>query len=206
MKILVLCACAALGAAPAWAAGVEITPLVGYRFGGSFAVPDETGEVEVEDSVAFGASLSVPIADDGEIEVLWSRQPSRLRGTGGFFVPGAQLFDLTLDTFQAGGAYLFGAPEDKLRPYIAVGLGVTLLAPEPDGLDTETRFSASFGAGLKVWLSPRIGLKLEGRGFFTIIESDETVFCGSSVAPCLVAVSGTDLSQGEARVGIIFRF
>jgi hypothetical protein len=197
--------------APAAARGqkVEITPVVGYRFGGGFSsatgigTADPAVDYEVQDAASFGVHLGLRVANDGELELLYSRQNTRL-GTGGLFT-GEALFDLALETWQAGGNYLFAEEASRLRPYIGVGLGITRLLPEPAALQDETRFSASFAAGAKVWLGRHVGLRFEARGFFTVLESDRETFCGSGEG-CLVHASGSDISQGEVRAGLVLRF
>jgi hypothetical protein len=206
-----LLASALLVIAPVVARGqtVEITPLIGYRVGGGFATtvgtdPDAaTLDYEVEDAASFGAHLGIRVAEDGELELLYSRQDTRL-ATDGLFT-GAPLFDLVLETWQFGGNYLFGEEGSRVRPYIGAGLGITRLLPEPAGLQDETRFSASFAAGAKVWLGRHFGLRLEGRGFFTVLESDEDAFCQTR-GECLVHAQGSDISQGEVRAGLVLRF
>jgi len=135
---------------PAAARGqtVEITPLIGYRIGGGFSAmvgsdpAAGTVDYEVKDSGSFGVHLGFRVARDGEIELLYARQNTRL-ATDGLFT-GEPLFDLALETWQFGGNYLFGEEGSRLRPYIGVGLGITRLLPEPADLQDETRFSASF--------------------------------------------------------------
>jgi len=182
---------------------VEITPVAGYRFGGSFKIADASSALEVKDSGAFGAHLGVRVAEDGEVELLFSRQDTRLR-SGGFFTSEA-LFDLRLETYQLGGSYLFRDEGKKVRPYIALGLGVTRLVPEPRDLESETRFSASIAGGVKAYVGPHLGFRLEMRGFFTVIDSDSRIFCSPGL-PCVVSTKGSDLSQAEIRGGLIFRF
>ena len=197
--------------APAAARGqmVEITPVAGYRFGGGFTTaagiePAATAvDFEVEDAASFGVHLGVRVAEDGELELLYSRQDTRL-GTDGLFT-GQPLFALALETWQAGGNYLFGEEGSRLRPYIGVGLGITRLLPEPADLQDETRFSASFAGGVKVWLGRHVGLRFEARGFFTVLESEGNAFCGTG-GECLVHAKGSDISQGEARAGLVLRF
>jgi Outer membrane protein beta-barrel domain len=188
---------------------LEITPLVGYRVGGGFATtvgadPDAgTLDYEVGDAASFGVHLGIRVAEDGEIELLYARQ-NTLLGTDALFT-GAPLFDLALETWQFGGNYLFSEDGSRVRPYIGAGLGITRLLPEPTGLQDETRFSASFGAGVKVWLGRYVGLRLEARGFFTVLESDKNVLCQTQ-GECLVRAKGSDISQGEARAGLVLRF
>lgn len=115
------------------------------------------------------------------------------------------MFDLRLEIYQLGGSYLFRDDGQKLRPYIALGLGVTRLVPEPQDLESETRFSASLAGGVKAYVGPHLGVRLEMRGFFTVIDSDSRIFCSPGL-PCVVSTKGSDLSQAEIRGGLIFRF
>jgi hypothetical protein len=191
-------------AVPAAAQTFEIAPFAGYRFGGSFELVDDGGRnVEVKEAAAFGVSLGVGVGADGELEALYSRQETRL-AAGGFFTS-TSFFDLAVETWQLGGNYLLREEEDRVRPYVGVGLGVTRLIPQPDNQEHETRFSASFAAGVKAYFSRHFGLRLEVRGLVTIVESDSSFFC-DSFSGCLVHTSGTELSQGEVHGGLIVRF
>jgi len=188
---------------------IEITPVVGYRYGGSLEAASGTGsgsqssvELEVDDAAAFGVQLGYGVGE-GEIELLYARQDTQLQ-TAGLFT-GAPVFDLALETWQIGGTYLFGDDDARARPFVAVGLGLTRLLPEPSGLSDETRFSASFGAGVKLWLGRHFGIRLEGRGFFTVLDSDSQTFCGGANG-CVIRTTGSELSQAEARAGLILRF
>jgi hypothetical protein len=205
----ILAAAAVLGPGPAaQAQTVEITPFAGYRFGGSFALGTGAGdalagELEVADAASFGVSVSVKVAEDGELEALFARQDTRLSAAG--FFTSQPLFDLALETYQLGGNYLFRDEDARVRPYIGVGLGLTRLIPEASGRESETRFAASFAAGAKAYLGAHIGFRVEVRGFFTVLESGSDVFC-DSFSGCFVRTSGSELSQAEVRGGLILRF
>jgi hypothetical protein len=187
---------------------VEITPFVGYRMGGGFlatldADPPDLVDADVEEAAAFGAHVGFRVSRDGELEVLYTRQPTRLVTSS--FLTGVRLFDLAVETWQAGGNYLFAEEDSRVRPYIGMGLGVTRLLPEPDGLRDETRFCASFAAGAKVWLGAHVGLRVEARGLFTVLESDRETFCDSGEG-CVVRSSGSEMSQAEVHAGLVLRF
>jgi Outer membrane protein beta-barrel domain len=182
---------------------VELTPFGGYRFGGSLSVLDQRGAVDIKESGTFGANLGFLVNEDGELEALYVRQSTRLHEDG--FFTSRPVFDLAVENYHLGGNYLFRDEDVRVRPYIGMGLGITRLVPEPDDLESETRFSASFAVGMKVYLGEHFGLRFEARGFFTVLESDSTIFCGS-FSGCLVSTTGTELSQGEVRGGLIFRF
>jgi hypothetical protein len=187
---------------------VEITPFVGYRMGGSFlatlpADPPDLVDADVDEAVALGAHLGFRVSHDGEIELLYTRQPTRLVTSS--FMTGVQLFDLAVETWQAGGNYLFGEEDSRVRPYIGMGLGITRLLPEPAGLGDETRFCASFAAGAKVWLGRNVGLRVEARGLFTVLDSDRQTFCQTD-GGCVVQSSGSEMSQVEVHAGLVLRF
>jgi len=207
MKILAL-ALVALSAASARAQTVEITPWAGYRFGGAFdlgvqGTDDTLGALEVRDAGAFGLSVAVSVAEDGEVEALYARQGTRLQADG--FFTSQPLFDLAIETYQLGGNYLFRDEKVRVRPYIGMGLGISRLIPDRANLESETRFAATFAAGVKAYVSDHFGFRFEVRGFFTVLDSSSDVFC-DSFSGCFVRSSGSELSQAEARGGLIFRF
>lgn len=197
-------------AAPALARSqtIEVTPLVGFRFGGSvettgFQDDGQDARFEVDDSASFGVHLGYRMGD-GELELLYARQNSRLQ-TSDLFA-GVPVFDMALETWQLGGNYYFGEDDARVRPFVGIGLGLTRLLPEPSGLSDETRFSASFGAGAKLWLGRHVGLRLEARGFFTVLDSDSKSFCGGG-GTCRVYVGDSQvISQADLRAGLILRF
>ncbi|HQZ15591.1 MAG TPA: outer membrane beta-barrel protein [Vicinamibacteria bacterium] len=186
---------------------VEITPMAGYRFGGTLlrfeAVGGATGAgLEVGDSATFGVHLGYRIGDF-EIEGLYARQATNLQMPTLF--AGTPLMDLDLETFQAGGNYLIRTKDAKVVPFIGFGLGLTRLLPKPEGLSDETRFSASFAGGVKFWLGKHVGIRIEGRAFVTVLDSETDQLCGQNRG-CASQISDSDLYQGEARGGLIFRF
>ena len=206
-----LLASALLVIAPAAARGqtVEITPVVGYRFGGSFTAGTGTGPqgdfgtYQVKDAASFGVHLGFRVSRDGEIEFLYTRQDTRI-ATGSLFA-GSPVFDLALESWHGGGNYLFKEEDARVRPYIGMGLGVTRLLPAPASLSDETRFSASFAAGAKVWLGRHVGLRFEVRGFFTFLGDSRQGSCQTGQG-CLIHAEGDVISQADARAGLVLRF
>jgi len=188
---------------------VEITPVVGYRFGGSFTAGTGTGPqgdfgaYEVDAAASFGVQVALRVSRDGEIEALYSRQDTRA-STGSLFMA-TPAFDLALESWHAGGNYLFEEEDARVRPYIGMGLGMTRLLPGPAGLTDETRFSASFAAGAKVWLGRHVGLRFEARGFFTFLGDSGQGFCQTGQG-CVIHAEGDVISQADARAGLVLRF
>jgi opacity protein-like surface antigen len=64
------------------------------------------------------------------------------------------------------GNLVFNFGKRRFQPYVTIGAGATQFRTNvPDfGSDTDTRFTANFGAGLKLWITPRFGVRVDGRG------------------------------------------
>lgn len=181
--------------------GIEITPFAGFRFGGSFEDNTTGTDFKVGESGSFGLILGLRDTHETHYELLYSFQRTELNGEGIF--GGRPLFDLNIHYLHLGGTLEF--PGETVLPFISGGLGVTFLVPTGAGLDSSTNFSLSLGGGVKVPFSSKLGLRLEGRGYLTILPNTTEVFCVSSGgAECAVRVQGDVLGQVELLTGIYF--
>lgn len=191
----------------AWAqsrpAGVEFTPFLGLRGGGTIArgTNDIFGtDVTVDESLAFGATLGVPLTRNLELEILGEHQPSSLVIEDDLFGNSGEVGDIGISYFHAGLNYEFGS-SPYVRPFFGGGLGVGMLDVDLPGTSTEARMSGNLGGGVKYFVNRNFGLRFEGRGFWTNIDDrdwDDCTFC--------VWEEDKDLYQMEARVGFIFAF
>ncbi len=180
----------------------EITPFAGFRFGGSFEDNTTGQSLVVGESGSLGLILGYRDTPETHYELFYSFQRTDLRGSGTF--GGEPLFDLDIQYLHLGGTYEFPG-ERKLLPFLSGGLGVTFLVPSGEGLDSSTNFSLSLGGGVKVPISGKVGVRLEGRGYMTILPGSTEVFCVSSGgAACAVRVTGDVLWQFELLGGISF--
>ncbi len=182
----------------------EITPFAAYRIGGQFDEKDGDGEFELNESNAQGIMLNISANPNGQYELLYARQDTEV-DTQALFATDPML-DLDVEYFQFGGTYLFDG--ENIRPFVAMTFGLTHFDPQPAEFDSESYFSASFGGGVQLNATKRIGVRIEGRVFTTLVESDSDIFCSSTngVGACLIQVDGTTLTQWEARAGLVFRF
>ncbi|HZD54697.1 MAG TPA: hypothetical protein VE080_00450 [Candidatus Aquicultoraceae bacterium] len=181
--------------------GVELTPFAGFRFGGSFE-DNATGlDLDAEEGASFGVVLDVPATRETEYELFYSFQRTEIGGGGAFRKE--PLFDLDVHYLHVGGLLLF--PRERARPFIGGGLGITWFSPRGPGPGSDVRFSLSLGGGVKIPVSKRVGLRLEGRGFLTILPESTDLFCVSSGgAACDVRVQGDVFGQVELLAGISF--
>jgi len=141
---------------------------------------------------------------NGQYELLYARQRTDA-DTRGFLVNDPTI-DMDVEHFHFGGVYLFDG--DNTRPFIALTLGVSQFNPELPGTDSESFFSASFGGGVQLNASKRLGFRLEARAFTTFVDDESNIFCSSidGVGACLIQVDARTLTQWEARAGLVFRF
>lgn len=182
----------------------ELTPYGAYRVGGDFEESSGTLSIDLDDSESYGFILNARHSPITQWEILYSRQETSADAAGlGLSDPAP---DLTVHYLQAGGTYLWDG--DKVRPFLAATLGGTHVDISTPGFDSDTFYSFSLGLGLQVSPNSRLGLRLEARGFGTLIDSDTDLFCqfGPMNNVCAVRIDGTLMWQVEAIAGLVFRF
>lgn len=183
---------------------LELTALAGFTTGGDFEESDTAAELSLDDSAHVGLILDIRQSSNTQWEILYSRQETKADVTGSPL--GASTLELRVHYLQGGGTYLFDG--ENARPFIAATIGASHFAPGPSGVDSETFFSFSIGAGLQVLPINRFGIRLEARGFGTLLGSDSDLFCqsGPAGAACAIRAEGTVLWQAQAFAGFVFRF
>jgi hypothetical protein len=201
-------------AAPARAQYVEIqsfevTPFVGARLGGTFAVqPDGADPIEAElnDAASYGFAAGVRFDDLSLIEFRWTRAASTLRFGAPFSFLGASVGEVTLDQFHADFTREFVVEEVKgLRTFLTASLGLTHLGAAQEGF---TRFSFGFGAGLKQFLGSRFAIRAEAQWLPILLEPSVRSFaCGTiQFGGCLVVLNGELVHQIQFSIGPVVRF
>lgn len=182
----------------------ELTPFVGYRFGGTFDIEGSSDSYRLDDSEAFGLVLNLRNDDNTQWEIFYSQQSTtaRLEGTTGV----SPEVDTDLYTLQLGGTYQ--GDGDTFRPYVAMTLGGTHIKTLANSSQSDTFFSGSIGLGLNISPSNRVGLRLEARAYGTLTDSSTDLFCrtGPDANVCAIRVDGNLMSQVETFAGIVFRF
>lgn len=180
----------------------EFTPFAGVSGGGDFTDPNDGDDRDLDSSASFGLIVSFT-ADEPtrHYELLYSNQGTDIEGDTDL--------DLDVQYLHIGGAIDFPPDSRRAIPFVAGGLGATLLSPDRSGLDDETKFSLSIGGGLKIPFNDRVALRLDARAFITFIDSDTSVFCVSNPpnASCDIAASNSDtFIQFQAAIGITAGF
>ncbi|HEY6725994.1 MAG TPA: hypothetical protein VI197_18295 [Polyangiaceae bacterium] len=191
----------------------ELTPHIGYTFGGGTEVEASeemqaegavNGELDIASAPSFGATFSSRVHGGGYGELSYSRQQTNLglRAPG---TPREELFDMSVEYFQIGGLMDFRATDySRLAPFFMMTLGATRFAADDYG--DEWRFSVVLGAGVKIAIVDRFGIRLQGRFLSTFLSSESTIFCPGN-GECLFVVGDTTATfQGEASLGAYVAF
>jgi opacity protein-like surface antigen len=179
----------------AMAGEFEITPFLGYQFGGDVTTfyQGEYHDVNINSSGNWGLVLSLGLSPMTQIELLYSTQDTEAD---------ADRFEdslgLRIDYWQVSMLWNFD-PDSQIQPYVVFGIGGTWL--RPDGFSSLSRFSGNFGGGAKIFFSDNIGLRLEGRFYGTYINST-TSYCD----PFWCYGYNNSLYQFDVSAGLIIRF
>jgi hypothetical protein len=182
----------------------ELTPFGGYRFGGTFEVEDSSDSYDFNDSSSFGLILNVPYSSNTQLEILYSKQSTEAEFGGA--TSNDPVIDIDLQMLQLGGTYQFEG--DKFIPYIAATLGAAHARASSSGSASDTFWSGSFGLGVLISPTTRVGLRLEARAYGTVTNSGTSLLCesGPNVSGCAIRVKGDLLTQIETFAGVVFRF
>lgn len=206
MRKLLWIAALLLPSASASAFGAELSLLAGYRGGGpsvevphyyclSTIAPCPQPSVDARDGEAFGLIVDFPIrGEELMFEVLLNHQSGEFEDESFAFIdifppPRRARFDLTY--LHAG--LLRQWQKSRVSPFAAVGVGIAQLESDRPFFFFETldedRLSASLAGGLKIRLTDWLGLRVEGRGYWTDMPES----------------AGEDLFQVELSSGVSFK-
>jgi hypothetical protein len=184
----------------------ELTPFLGLRFGGSVESVSSGDTFDIDSSASYGLVFDYPLSGETTVQFLWSLQDTEVDASGADG-DGPSRFPLDVHYFHVGTTYSPGQPRKK-RGFVGITVGATHFNPEAGGFGSETRFSVAAGGGVKLKLSERLRLRIEGRAYLTFVSSNSAVFCtgGGSGASCAFSFSGDAFVQGEIDVGLSIAF
>jgi opacity protein-like surface antigen len=176
--------------------------------GGHFHLQDaaviasSTGStVSLADRGAFAITADLQADEGSQYELFYSHEATSLGDSAA--VPRT---DVTVEYLHVGGTLLLDA-QPAIKPYAVGGLGITRFTPGQEG-NTDTKFSLSLGLGLRWPVTRHFSVRLEGRGFMTLVNPDTSVFCRSDQNGllCRIHGSGRTFLQGEFLAGAAFAF
>ena len=206
-------------AAPAFAEDPKAE--VGVTFGWSYAdgVSGNTyvvpgvgtfSRIDPKDSFMWGIDIGFFIGPNAEVGFIYGNQPTTLQVSGSAT---RDVGDLTITTYHGTYTYHFGEGDAKVRPYITAGLGATNFggvsystALRTGTTQGATRFSSTWGAGVKVYGASKVGGRFGVRWTPAYIKSDAAGYWCDPYWGCYLVGDAQYANQLELNGGITFRF
>ena len=173
------------GGLPAFAqARVEISGFAGWVFsdGTSFDATVGAGgaiydRLDPKDSANFGFSVGVFASDNAEVGFMYSLQNSTLLASGP--TTEREIGDLAITGYHGYFGYNWGDVDAVVRPFFFGGLGATnfgevtgTILGETRTIGGETQFSTIWGAGVKIYPAPSVGIRIGAHWSPTYIKTD----------------------------------
>lgn len=193
---------------------VEISGFGGYTLSEGFTIDpvDFEGErydkINATNGVSYGFTFGVFATENVSVEFLYSQHDSALEAKGRSKL---EFADLKVNNYHGLLVYNWGEDDGGPRPFLFGGLGATNYSPgEVNGraIEGETRFSSTWGGGLKLYAGETLGVKVMGRWTPTYIKSDASGIWCSPYWPwaCYVVGEADYANQLELSGGITLRF
>jgi len=220
----------ALGSAPAVAQQhkFEITPQVGYTFGGGFdfepgvfqgeAFPG--GKLKLDDTPSYGVTLGFEGRRGAYFTVSYNYQPTQIGIEWNATPPTIagidpnKKGDITLHQVLFGGRWEYmKSSEQKVRPYLGASAGFVVVDPNfttNSGFDpgSDTRFLLGFNGGVRYMFGEekRFGLQGDIKGtWFWVPNGEVYVWCDYWYG-CSAYEGSATIAQGTASIGAVIKF
>ena len=172
--LLFLLALVALLPGTAFAQGsFDFTPAVTYQFGAEFDLYDfefDRVTFDIEDSDGLALFFGIPVNRVLQIELLAIQQETEISIDEGLFADDFVLGDIAVSYYHVGALWQF--PIGQIEPYFAISGGITDMEFDFAGVSDDSFASLSLGGGVKARLTEHLGLRFDGRFFFTDLSDD----------------------------------
>ena len=183
---------------------IEVNGFAGWQLGGRARLYD--GDFRIDDAMNYGGKLAVGLSTTTYAEVSYIRSDTR-----GQFIPypigsPSEYIDFSSNYIHIGGLQEY--PFGMVSPFATIGLGMAIWSPKSSQYNGKTQFSATIGAGLKIWLTDFLGIRLQGSMLMPMVFNGFGFGCG-------IGTGGTSCGsnlytritpfQGEFSGGLIFK-
>ncbi len=223
------CCCLCLLATPAWAQQdyrVEIEAFGGFTWSDGVPISPQTIVDETIDEVApksggsYGLGVGVFLSEQIELGFQFTQQFSVLEATvSPVASPNAtstrDLADMKVNNYHGVFMYHYGFEDSTIRPFIFGGVGATQYDPDltvqtlgSQPIEGTTRFSATWGGGVKVYPGSNVGITVTGRWTPTYINaSPRGIWCSPYwVGGCVQLANSNYSHQFQLAGGVSLRF
>jgi hypothetical protein len=167
--------------------------------------------IDPKDSFGWGFDVGVLFGQGAEVGFIFSNQPTKLTVGGTSTI---EVGDMTVNTYHGYFAYNWGPPDGKVRPYVMGGFGATSYgnvsytspAGRTGSISGETRYSSTWGGGVKVYPSPHVGIRAGMRWTPAYIKSDAVGWWCDPYWGCYLVGNAQYANLLDFTGGVTFRF
>jgi len=169
--------------------------------------------IEVNSGGSFNLTIGGYVTPRGIVEFMYGRQFSKMTAEG--VLQKVDVSELDVDTYHVNFNYHFGGFEAPLQPFFYFGLGAThysfgsLLVPGNPGagnINNDTRFSTTWGLGVKYYASKNAGIRAGVRWTPTYIRNNGTTGWCDPFYGCWVGGNPDYSHQFEFSGGVVLRY
>jgi len=166
--------------------------------------------IDVKDAFNWGFGVGFHASEGAEVGFLFNQQMSTLVVSGTNEV---EIGDMKVNNYHPYFAYNFGEEDAKVRPYVMFGLGATSYgavaysrAGTNGETDSATKFSTTWGAGVKFMASPKVGIRVGAQWTPTYITTEGEGWWCDPYWGCYVVGDAKYANQFHLQGGIVFKF
>jgi len=202
--LLAFCTFAASG----FAQNFEITGQVGGQINGGYDLSTSLfHRIEVHNGVNYGISAGYLLGEHYGVEFQWNRNVADTFGEPVGGGSGIRLFSLSQNQYMGNFLFHFTPRDEKVRPFVLVGLGANALDPDVSAVSGSTRFAFSLGGGVKYNISHYFGLRGQLKWTPTYLTTTNGGYwCDPIWGGCWVVGNSHYLHEFDIGGGITFRF
>jgi len=185
----------------------EITPQASYFFSTDIAF--SKADLNIKDGAGYGLTLGIKVQRDLQVELFWvgttlSTELLEYKGPG---LPQNKIdeFDVGVNYFMLGATQMLKGR--NIKPFGTFAVGAAWMSPGQSKqanvtLEDEVRFAVGFGAGVKIFFTENVGLRLHGRLLMPLVFTGGGFYFGTGGAGFGVS-SGIPALQGDLSAGLI---
>ena len=189
----------------------EISPYLGYRFGGNLHAgtvnqPTLPGleDLAFKEALNLGLAGTVRLHEGILMEVFGERMGSKLEVENDTSQTAWPPMDVDIWYLHAGVNWeVNNSYEAPLRPLVGISLGATVLDPGESDRSSETRLSVGILLGVKYFPGDSFGFRLHGRFLTTYLADGGTIF-ESADGSAYTIPETTYMSQFDISAGVVF--
>jgi hypothetical protein len=178
--------------------GLEITPMIGYRWGGGMTSLPGIRDFDTEDTYSYGVSLGSPTPGNSSVAVAWTHYEADVHAVlnNGVDISGGPLIR---DDYMLNGTW-YAYRSGYTKPFFTLGLGASVFSSQRT--ETVGKFAWNMGIGIRRDMSENVGIKVQGLWVPAWFTTGSGVWCDPFY--CYGVGTGEYYDQFEVSAGLVF--